>query len=46
VQGAADTWWLGPQQAIAIYRGEATLFADPSRQVATVYSGTTPLHLG
>jgi len=39
VCGVTDTWWLGPDSAIAIYRGEAELFQRPDYRAAYVYSG-------
>jgi hypothetical protein len=39
VRGMADTWWRGPGRLVAIHRGQAELFRDPSLRRARVSEG-------
>ncbi|MET8752254.1 hypothetical protein ABZW32_19470 [Streptomyces sp. NPDC004667] len=39
VAGLADTWWLGPDSLVAVYRGEAEVMHAPQCRTATIYAG-------
>ncbi|MGW0732397.1 hypothetical protein [Streptomyces sp. NPDC002851] len=39
VRGIADTWWRGTDSLIAVYRGDAECFEEPTGGIAYIYEG-------